>query len=200
MARKTPFTSLAALCLTAICVGLGSFSCAAPETNTHMANTQATRSPAPGPCDSMNDPQIVDAIYGRIVRASPELAAQIRKINVVSEKAAVTLMGWVATEDQMSQVIDIATKTACVKSVDRSNFYGSEDNPTRPSPTGSCSGNTVKCGDICIPSPPGGCSLSAPIAPVDRNSSTPSNSNANTPANTNSNSNTVVNTNTMKKP
>ena len=199
MARRSPFTSLAALCLTAICVGLGSFSCAAPETNTQMANTQATRSPAPDPCSSVTDEQIVDAIYGKLVRASPELSAQIRQIDVLSEKAAVTLIGWVGTDAQKAQVIDIATKTNCVKSVDSSNFHGQADNPTRPS-AGSCSGNTVKCGDICIPSPPGGCSLTTPVAPVDPNSTTPSNSNANTAANTNSNSNTGVNTNTTKRP
>jgi hypothetical protein len=148
----------------------------------------------------MTDAQIVDAIYGRIVRASPELSAQIRQINVVAAKGVITLTGWVGTEAQKAQVIELATKSECVKSVDSSNFYGQPDNPTRPSPAGSCSGNTVKCGDICIPSPPGGCSLSAPVAPVD-SSATPSNADANTRTNTNSNSvNTASNTNTTKKP
>lgn len=196
MARKTPFTSLVALCLIGLCVGLGSFSCAAPGSNTQIANTQATRSPAPDPCSSMTDSQMVDAIYGKIVRAAPELAAQVRQINVVASKGAITLTGWVGTEDQKTQVIEIATKTDCVKSVDSSNFYGLPNNPTRPTSTGSCSGNTVKCGDICIPYPPGGCSLSAPVAPVDPNGATPqANSNANTRANSNSNTAVPANSN-----
>ena len=201
MANKSPYPYLAALCLVAILVALGSISCAGPGSNT-QTNTSATKSPAPDPCSAVTDAQIIDVIYGRIIRKSAELAAQVRQINVTSKDRHVTLIGWVGTEDEKAQVIEIATKTECVIDVNSSNFHGQADNPTRPQ-SGTCTGDTVKCGDICIPSPPGGCSLSALTAPAGATATAQSNSNANTRVNANTNTTTTVNssnTNTAKKP
>ena len=152
MNNRQSLRSLVALYLIAILSCLGSLSCGGGASNNGSAtNTTAVaaKSPTPDPSATKTDKDITTAIYKEIDN-DPDLQRQRKQINVISDKHAVTLWGWVENMTQHDKVVEIAKKTACVVSVDDSNFFDKQDNPTRL-PPGGCRPPFVRCLDICQP-------------------------------------------------
>jgi hypothetical protein len=201
MKRRSYSFSIAALWLFAVVIAIAGVSCRGTSTNTNNANGP---SPTPDPCTSITDKDIVENIYSELAKVT-ELRTQLGTIDVVANNRAVTLWGWVLTEPQRTQVMDIAQKSPCVTSVNGDNFYYEanlgEKNPLRPIPGGGCAPNYIRCGDICIPSGTG-CGLeknqtsSALTNTANSNAVSNKNSNANTNSNTATKSNTAPKSNT----
>ncbi len=152
MLNRSRFSSFAAFYLIVILSGLGSMACGSSVNNTLATNgnTAALRpspTPTPDPCASKSDKEIVIAIYTEIDK-DPDLKKQHQKIDVISTSHAVVLWGWVDDKTQHDKVVGIAKNTACVASVDASNFYDNANNPTHPI-AGGCNPPLKKCGEIC---------------------------------------------------
>jgi hypothetical protein len=190
---------LAAFCLITVISGFGVLSCGGTGVNTNTnANTQITGSltptQTPDPCAGVSDEMISQLIYGQLALAG--FGNQLRQINITSKAHIVTLYGWAIPTAVRDKIIDIASKTPCVTSVEKSNFYDTEDNPTRRAPNG-CGDGFKPCGDICIPNEEhcawdiAKATNTASASKTDSNTTSKmnSNSNSNSKASTNSNSN-----------
>jgi len=205
MMNRSKSASIAALWLIAIVTALLGLSCGGTETNSNNSNIG---SPTPDPCTTITDQEIVNNIYAELAKVT-ELRTQLDTINVVVKARVVSLWGWVLTNDQRTQVIDIVGKSKCVTPpVNADNFYyeGSlgTGNPIKPAPGGGCVPNYMRCGDICIPAGTG-CGLekqftSGPSAGTNPNSNVTANMNTNTNSNTKTNSNTGYSNPNKKAP
>lgn len=197
MMRRSNLGSVAALWLLAIVTAIVSVSCTGTNTNTKDTNT---KSPTPDPCVSITEKEIVDNIYSELAKV-PELRTQLGTINVVAKARAVTLWGWVDTDAERTQVIDIAKNSKCVTSVSEDNFYVEANlganNPLRPIPGGGCVPNYIRCGDICIPVGTG-CGLEKQAASKETGTNTNASTNSNSTSSSNSNTGANSNTNTKK--
>jgi hypothetical protein len=205
MMNRSKSASLAALWLIAIVTAMVGVSCTSMSTNTSNANGG---SPTPDPCTTITDKEIMDNIYADLAKDSG-LRTQLKSIDVVVKARTVSLWGWVLTDPQRTQVIDIASRSKCVTPpVTADNFYveGSigSGNPVRPNPTGGCVPNYMRCGDICVPVGTG-CGLEKTLvcgetAASPTNSNTATNMNTKTMTNANTNSNTGYSNSNTKAP
>jgi hypothetical protein len=205
MMNRSKSALLAALWLIAIVTAMVGVSCTG--TNTNTSNTKSP-TPTPDPCSTITDKEIVNNIYSELALV-PELRTQLLKINIDVKTRVVTLWGWVLTNEQRTQVIDIAGRSKCVTPpVNADNFYyeGSlgSGNPIKPAPGGGCAPNYMRCGDICIPAGTG-CGLekqltSGPAAMTKANANTAASMNTKADTNTKTNSNTGYSNPNKKAP
>ena len=108
---------------------------------------------AVGQTCSKTPEQIVESVYEAMAN-NKDLADQVSHINIqytnYDEKVgAIKIQGWVNTEKDYNEVLEIASETSCVNRVNPNEF-------TFPAPSQlkqACDPPATKaCGDICIPS------------------------------------------------
>ncbi|MEO7538934.1 MAG: BON domain-containing protein [Pyrinomonadaceae bacterium] len=202
MMQRSKVCSVVAIWLMAIVTALMGVSCGGgTNTNTPLANNGVTQTPTPDPCASITDTEIVNNIYSELAKVA-ELRTQLPTIDVTAKTRAVTLFGWVLTDAELKQVVEIAKNSKCVTSVNADSFYVAADvpsnSPLKPAPGGGCAVNYIRCGDICIPSGTG-CGLEKAQSTSSSKISTNANMSTNSTSNSRSNSNTAANSNTNSK-